>query len=163
MIYHQEGFLEASPCSEDLCSASGAVTPWFVPNIWHIKIGKLVLVWSRVFVLDSGKKFLRITYKIYIRMHIHTHIMQEKFSSSQMRSVCMCVYQHFEGTFLWHSMTQCHITQDIHSQKQQQQNIKHCEFNKRPGGNIEHLSCIIIYKWYTYWNITQKMHSTSIN
>jgi len=63
MVYHQDVFLEASSCSEDLYSASGAVTPWFVPNLWHIKIGKLVLVCSRVFVLDSGKHFLRITYK----------------------------------------------------------------------------------------------------
>jgi len=92
MVYHQDVFLEASSCSEDLYSASGAVTPWFVPNLWHIKIGKLVLVCSRVFVLDSGKYFLRITYKIYIRMHIHTHIMQEKFSSSQMRCLFACVF-----------------------------------------------------------------------
>jgi len=83
---------------------------------------------------------------IYIYIHTHTHNAGRIQLFSDAMSVCMCVHQHFEGTFLWHSMTQCHITQDINYQKQQQHNIKHCKFNKRPGGNIENLSCIIIYK-----------------
>jgi len=44
MVYCQELFVEIAFCSEEICGVSGAVTAWFVANLWHLKIMTFLLV-----------------------------------------------------------------------------------------------------------------------
>jgi len=57
MVYSQELFVEIASWSKDLRGASGAVTPWFLANLWHLKVMTLLLVCSRFFILGLGKGF----------------------------------------------------------------------------------------------------------
>jgi hypothetical protein len=112
--------VEVASSSEDLCGAFIAVTPWFVPNLWHIQIRIFPLVWSGVLILDSSnffKNYLQIIkkyiylYIVYIYMHTYIHIKQEGFSSSEMRH---CVF----GCFPTFRRTQCrHLPETERSNK----------------------------------------------